>query len=175
LRGWIPGYRALAWTHALAGVGLDDSAMVRELGDFFLDDRRRRHVVFPESRAVLDALRSRVKLGIITNGASDIQRAKIAGSGLGHYFDAILVSGEEGFGKPKPEIFRLAIDRMGVDEATAVMIGDSLARDVAGAAAVGIRSVWENRRGLEGSDRFPAPDAELRDLVGLPDLLEKIL
>jgi putative hydrolase of the HAD superfamily len=175
LRGWIPGYRALAWTQALAEVGLDDSAMVRAMGDFFLADRRQRHVVFPESRAVLDALQSRVKLGIITNGASDIQRAKIEGSGLDHYFDAILVSGEEGFGKPKPEIFRLAIDRMGVDEATAVMIGDSLALDVAGAAAVGIRSVWVNRRGLEGSDRFPAPDAELPDLAGLPDLLEKIL
>jgi putative hydrolase of the HAD superfamily len=175
LREWIPGYRALAWTRALADLGVDDTAMACELGDFFLSDRKQRHVVFPEARAVLDALRSRVKLGMITNGASDIQRAKIEGSGLAAYFEAILVSGEEGFGKPKPEIFRLAIDRLGVDEASAVMVGDSLARDVAGAASVGIKSVWVNRRGVAGTDRFPAPDAELRDLIGLPELVEKIL
>ena len=97
-------------------------------------------MVFPESRAVLQSLRSRVKLAMITNGASDIQRNKIEGSGLADFFDLILVSGEQGFGKPKPEIFRLAIDRLDVDEAAAVMIGDSLARDVAGAAAVGIKT-----------------------------------
>jgi len=183
LREWLPGYRVDAWAGALAAVGIDDSAMARELADFFLADRKQRHVVFPESRAVLERLRSpvelsptrsRVKLGMITNGASDIQRAKIEGSGLADYFDTILVSGEEGFGKPKPEIFRLAIDRLGVDEASAVMIGDSLARDVAGAAAVGIKSVWVNRMGVKGIDRFPTPDAELRDLAGLAELLEKM-
>lgn len=175
LREWIPSYRDDAWTRALSDVGVEDPAMARELGDFFHADRRQRHVVFPESRRILELFRSRVRLGMITNGASDIQRAKIDGSGLAEYFDAILVSGEEGFGKPKPEIFRLAIDRLGVDEATTVMIGDSLARDVAGAAGVGIKSVWVNRTGLKGTDRFPLPDAELRDLASLPELLETIL
>jgi putative hydrolase of the HAD superfamily len=184
LRDWIPGYRIEAWASALVEVGVDDRAMARELADFFVADRKQRHVVFPESRAVLEQLRSgvtlgparsRVKIGMITNGASDIQRAKIEGSGLAEYFDTILVSGEEGFGKPKPEIFRLAIDRLGVDEASTVMIGDSLARDITGASNVGIKSVWVNRMGIKGTDRFPAPDAEMCDLAGLPELLEKIL
>ena len=174
LREWIAGYRIEAWTRALAEVGVEDLAMARELAECFLADRRRRHVVFPESRTVLDALRSRVKLGMITNGASDIQRAKILGSELADYFDLILVSGEEGFGKPKPEIFRLAIDRLDVDEASAVMVGDSLARDIAGAASVGMRSVWVNRfaRGIPVG--FPSPDLEMRDLRGLAEQLEKI-
>ncbi len=175
LREWIPNYRVDAWTRALAAVAIDDGALAREMAELFLADRKNRHVVFPESRALLEHLRSRVKLGMITNGASDIQREKILGSELGGFFDAILVSGEEGFGKPKPEIFRLAIDRLGVDEAGAVMIGDSLARDVAGAAAVGIKSIWVNRLGRKASDRFPAPDAEMRDLSGLAELLETIL
>ena len=149
--------------------------MARELADFFLADRKPRHVVFPESRTVLEQLRARFRLGMITNGASDIQRAKIEGSGLAEFFDTILVSGEEGFGKPKPEIFRLAIDRLNVDEAGAVMIGDSLARDITGAAGVGIKSVWVNRMGVKGSDRFPTPDVEMRDLIELPELLERIL
>lgn len=175
LREWIPGYRVAAWSRALDDLGIDDGALARELADLFLADRRRRHVVFPESRAVLDALHHRVKLGMITNGAPDIQREKIAGSDLAAYFDTIVVSGEEGFGKPKPEIFRLTIDRLDADESSAVMIGDSLARDVAGAASVGIKSIWVNRLGRKRGDGFPAPDAEVRDLAGLPELLEKIL
>ena len=175
LQEWIPRYRVEAWALALADVGVDDPAMARELADVFLADRKQRHVVFPESRTVLEQLRSRFRLGMITNGASDIQRAKIEGSGLAEFFDTILVSGEEGFGKPKPEIFRLAIDRLDVDEAGAVMIGDSLARDVTGAAGVGIKSIWVNRMGVKGSDRFPTPDVEMRDLIELPELLERIL
>lgn len=174
LREWIPDYRIESWRRALGDMGIDDTALAHEMADFFLADRRERHVVFPESRAVLESLRSRVKLAMITNGASDIQRNKIEGSGLAEYFDTILVSGEEGFGKPRPEIFRLAIDRLDVDEAAAVMIGDSLARDVAGAAAVGIKTVWVNRMGIARSDRLPVPDIEMRDLALLPDLLEKI-
>ena len=153
---------------ALADSGIDDAALAREMADCFVADRARRHVVFPESRAVLEHLRGRVKLGMITNGASDIQRRKIEGSGLAGYFDVILVSGEEGFGKPKKEIFRLAIDRLDVDEASAVMIGDSLARDIAGAASVGIKSVWVNRFGRKAGEQFPAPDIEMADLAGLP-------
>ena len=117
------------------GVGIDDVSMARELAEFFLADRRAAPRGVSRNRARCWRHCARVvKIGMITNGASDIQRAKIAGSGLAGYFDTILVSGEEGFGKPKPEIFRLAIDRLDVDEASAVMIGDSLARDIAGAA-----------------------------------------
>lgn len=174
LRDWIEGYREEAWRRALRDVSIDDPAMAREMAEFFRADRMRRHVVFPESREVLSRLGSRVRLGMITNGASDIQRAKIRGSELAGYFDVILVSGEEGFGKPRPEIFRLAIDRLEGDEASSIMIGDSLARDVAGAASVGIRSVWVNRIGLKAPERSPTPDAEMRDLAGLPELLAKI-
>ena len=175
LREWIPGYRLAAWSRALADLGIDDAALARELTDFFLADRKQRHVVFPESRAVLGALHHRLKLAMITNGASDIQREKIEGSDLAAYFDTIVVSGEEGFGKPKPEIFRLTIDRLDADESSAAMIGDSLARDVAGAASVGVKSVWVNRTGRKRADGFPVPDLEVTDLAGLPELLEKIL
>jgi putative hydrolase of the HAD superfamily len=174
LREWIPGYRVDAWRRALAQMGVDDTALAGEMAELFMADRKRRHVVFPESRALLEHLGSRVKLGMITNGASDIQRDKILGSELAEFFDLILVSGEEGFGKPKPEIFRLAIDRLNADESSAVMIGDSLARDVAGAAGVGIKSVWVNRFGRTAADGLPAPDVEMRDLTGLIRWLEKV-
>jgi len=175
LREWIPGYRVDAWTRALSQMGIDDGAIAREMADLFMADRKRRHVVFPESRPLLEHLRPRVKLGMITNGASDIQREKIVGSELGEFFDVILVSGEAGLGKPKPEIFRLAIDRLDADESSAVMIGDSLARDVAGAAAVGIKTVWVNRLGRPALDGLHAPDVEMRDLTGLIEWLEGVV
>ena len=146
LREWIPGYRVDAWTGALAQFGIDDAALASELADFFLADRRQRHVVFPESRPTLEALRPRVKIGMITNGAPDIQRAKIDGSGFAGYFDTVLVSGEEGFGKPKPEIFRLAIDRLGVDEAST---GDDRRQP---------RARYRGRRRRRHQERLGEPD-----------------
>ena len=49
--------------------------------------------------------------------------------------------------KPEPAIFVHALSQLGVDADRAVMIGDSLERDVDGAAAVGIRGIWLNRAG----------------------------
>jgi putative hydrolase of the HAD superfamily len=62
MREWIDGYCIEAWRRALADVGVEDAAMARELAECFRADRKQRHVVFPEARAVLEALRPRVKL-----------------------------------------------------------------------------------------------------------------
>jgi putative hydrolase of the HAD superfamily len=174
LREWIAGYRVEAWARALNDHGIDDRALAAELAEAFRIDRKNRHVVFPESRRVLEVLRGRVKLGMLTNGAPDIQREKIDKSGLAGFFDSILVSGEVGFGKPHAEVFRLAIDQLGADEASAVMIGDSLGRDIAGAGNAGIRSIWVNRGGAKAAVGSPIPDREVRDLVRLPELLEEL-
>ncbi len=174
LRDWIAGYRVEAWARALGDHGIDDRALAADLAEAFRIDRKNRHVVFPESRGALELLRGRVKLGLLTNGAPDIQREKIDKSGLAGFFDSILVSGEVGFGKPLAEIFRLAIDQLGADEASAVMIGDSLKRDVAGAANAGIRSIWVNRGGAKAAEGSPIPDREVRDLARLPKSLEAL-
>jgi len=164
-------YRLGSWSAALAEVGIDDRALAAELVEFFAIDRSRRHVVFAESEQVLHHLKKNFQLGLITNGAPDIQGAKIAGSNLASFFETIVISGDHGFGKPDLRIFQLALQRLQVAAHEAVMIGDSLNRDVAGARDAGIRTIWINRYNRTLTDSHPVPDFVLTDLRDLPSIL----
>jgi putative hydrolase of the HAD superfamily len=57
-----------------------------------------------------------------------------------------MVSEEAGVSKPNPLIFRMALDRLGVSAADAVMVGDAWIADIMGATRAGIRAVWFNPR-----------------------------
>jgi len=171
LRQWMPDYRQRSWAAALTEVGIDDPALAAEVAEFFVSDRSRRHVVFAESEQVLHQLKKNFRLGLITNGAPDIQGTKIEGSNLASFFETIIISGDHGFGKPDFRIFQLALNRLHVGAHEAVMIGDSLNRDIAGALDAGIRTIWINRYRRTLSASHPIPDIELTDLRDLPALL----
>lgn len=172
LRAWRGEYRHAAWSAALRACGVDDPATTAALADAFPDERLRRCATFSESAAVLAALRSRCRIGLVTNGAPDLQRAKLACSGLGAFFDAVLISGEVGIGKPDPRIFHIALERLGAGPEGAIMVGDNPSRDVLGAQRAGIRSVWINRTGAVLPDGAPEPDMEIESLTELLNLPE---
>ena len=109
-----------------------------------------------------------VPLALVTNGASCLQREKLAGSGLGDRFDAVVVSGDLGVGKPDASVFRHALSLLGAPADAAVMVGDNLDRDIEGAAApAGLRGVWINRTGRPQPDGVTA----ITTLAELPALL----
>jgi putative hydrolase of the HAD superfamily len=130
--------------------------------------------LYPETLEVLERWSAaRVPLALVTNGASVLQRRKVAATGLERFFSAIVVSEELGVGKPDPAMFAAALDELGIDAGGAVMVGNDLDRDVAGAIAAGVRPVWVRRPGADDDD-LPAPDgvdviADLRELEALLD------
>jgi putative hydrolase of the HAD superfamily len=174
LREWSVDYKIRAWTDALRDLEIDDDALAVELAQFFERDRRTRHVLFPESLQVLAELKKDYELAMITNGAIDIQRDKIHGANLADFFNPIIISGEVGSGKPNPKLFQIALETLAVTPDQTVMIGDSLTRDIAGARAVGIRTIWLNRFQATIANHHPTPDLELKDLATLPTLLTPI-
>jgi putative hydrolase of the HAD superfamily len=145
LREWSPRYRREVWSLALADQGVQDPALAEELGDRYGTECRARHDRFPDVPACLDELRDSYTMGLITNGASCLQREKLATAGLSDYFDVVVISAEFGVGKPDPSIFKHALSLLGSDPEHTVMIGDSIARDVDGAIAAGLQGVWVNR------------------------------
>ena len=68
----------------------------------------------------------RLRLALVTNGASCLQREKFAASGLADRFDAVVVSGELRTAKPDPAVYAHALDAVGARPGDAVMVGDSL-------------------------------------------------
>lgn len=107
-------------------------------------------------------------MALVTNGSPAVQRSKVAASGLERYFKAVVVSGDVGAGKPDPRPFRAALDALGVAATDAVMVGNSLERDIAGAQALGIRAVWVNRdAAAAGNTRPDATVTALSELLGV--------
>jgi len=166
LRQWSAFYRCEAWSRALAVHNITDPTLTVYLSEIFPRERRRLHIVYPDVKAVLDNLRARYPLALLSNGAPDLQWEKIRGAGLKDYFDPIVVTGELGVGKPDPRVYRHVLDLLKVSPEAAVMVGNSLRSDIAGAKAVGIRAIWVNRDGKELNGEV-RPDAEIRDLSQL--------
>lgn len=128
----------------------------------------------PGALALLDTLKPRVKIGIVSNNLLREQQAKVESCGFGPYIDALVVSEEAGVAKPDPKIFEIALDRLGVDPVETVMVGDSWSNDVAGGAAAGLRTVWFNRTDLARPTE-PAGVVELRALEPVAAVLAAIL
>jgi FMN phosphatase YigB (HAD superfamily) len=128
--------------------------------------------------AVLDALRGRVRLGLCSNWSwTPAALAILEATGLRERLDALAISHDVGVRKPRPEIFTAALDALGVSPAETLHVGDNLEADVAGAAALGIRTVWLTRCVADPAAaraRVPAarPDWEIRDLAELAGVLE---
>lgn len=121
---------------------LDDSVAAR-LFDHFLATYTSLCVPSESCVNTLHELRERgLKLGVITNGPSALQRRKLAALALDHSFDKILVSGEEGVRKPDAEIFHRALGRLDVAAHEAMFVGDHPVADVEGAHRAGLRAVW---------------------------------
>jgi HAD superfamily hydrolase (TIGR01549 family) len=137
----------------------------------YVSDRFLGLELFDEAVPVVETLRERVQIGMITNGPSDIQRGKIERLGIGHLFPFILVSEEQGIWKPDPRIFQRAMELGEADPHETIYLGDNPEHDVGGAHAAGITSVWVNRfqRTWPGG---PEPHYEIDDLRQLFDLFE---
>ena len=118
-------------------------------------------------------LASDYTLALLTNGAPDLQREKIAASGLEPFFKAIAVSGEHGIGKPKPEIFHRLHRELEVSPEEVVMVGNSLERDIAGARNAGIRSIWVRVPGSE-EHADVTPDHTIISLAEIPEILNRL-
>ncbi|GGJ61449.1 HAD family hydrolase [Deinococcus aquiradiocola] len=117
----------------------------------------------PHAHDVLARLRANgVRLGIVTNGWTCKQQQCLDGLRLGPLVDDVLISEAAGVRKPDPDIFRLALARLGVDAHEAVYVGDSPGNDVLGPQGVGMRAAL-----LPGGHALPdgvTPDWQLTDL-----------
>jgi putative hydrolase of the HAD superfamily len=172
LREWVPRFRSEVWQRALGAEGGKDDALAAELGELFARRRRELQDPLPGAEEILQRLRAAgVRIGLLTNGAPDLQREKIEASGLGLFFDAAVVSGEIGTGKPDPAIFHHLTGKLGTAPSESLMVGNSLARDIAGAKRAGMPSCW---LALEGEDEPPGPaepDYTINSLGELPRIV----
>lgn len=118
------------------------------VADRFSERRDEEIRLHPGAHETLDALRSRgVLLGLVTNGAGEPQRAKLARFDLVRRFDHVQVEGEHGFGKPEERAYRHALVSLGVGPTETWMVGDNLEWEVAAPQRLGIHAIWFDGEG----------------------------
>jgi pyrimidine 5'-nucleotidase len=151
----------------LAGVEMNDNALESTAMSYrrtYLEHRR----PVAGARALLAALKPRVRIAIVSNNVRDEQEGKLALFGFEPFIDELIVSAEVGISKPDAAIFRIALDRLGVTAQSAVMVGDSWTADIDGARAAGIRAIWFNPT----RQRRPVADDSVEELHAFEPLAD---
>jgi 2-haloacid dehalogenase len=151
---------------AMETLGIDDRALRDRLMDLYL-----RLDAFPEVPGMLAHLKKAgLKTAILSNGSPGMLRAAVESARIGHLLDAVLSVEEVGVYKPHPKVYRLAVERLGIDPA-AISFQSSNAWDAYAAAAFGMQVVWCNRYG-QRAERLPGkPQREVKSLAELPALV----
>ena len=163
-----------------ARFGIADVRAAEDAADWYRKNRFHGLRLFPETEAVFTTVRNAVSadgpkaarpIGIVTNGPTEVQHAKLELLGIDRLVDFVLVSEEFGVAKPDPQIFREALRLAGVRPGEAVFVGDSAEFDMAGAQAAGMPTIWVNRHRQHWTEPGPPPTRQIRTLVELPQLL----
>ena len=162
-----------------ARFGLTDAGEARAAADWYRKNRFHSLRLFTGVETVFSKVRDAVShdepmaarpIGIVTNGPTEVQHAKLELLGINDLVDFVLVSEEFGVAKPDPEIFRGALRLAGVRPEEAIFVGDSVEFDMAGAQTAGIPTVWVNRQQRPWTDPGPPPTRQIRSLADLPQL-----
>jgi len=154
---------------ALVDLGIDNTELACCIGDAYSHRRDVGMEALPDAVDTVRWLRdSGRRLALLTNGAGEAQRRKIMRFELADLFDAILVEGELGFGKPDKRVYHRALSALAVKPSDAWMVGDHLEWDVAAPQALGMTGVWIDARGRGLPEQSSVrPDHIIRSLAEL--------
>jgi 2-haloalkanoic acid dehalogenase type II len=166
--------RPMMWRAALLRFGIDDEALAQRLARRFDELRVERVEFFPDALPVLQQLRGRYRMAIITNGFAETHEQKIARLELERFFDSVILAGELQMAKPDPAVFLHAMEMLNVGPEVSVMVGDRYDRDIEGAHAAGMRAVWIQTRGEAVPPGARPPEAIIPSIGALPEALAKI-
>ena len=121
--------------------------------------------------SLLNALRGKTKLGIITNGFKALQEVRLERNGLKEHFDLLVISEEVGVAKPHINIFEHALSKMGNPERSQVlMVGDNPDSDILGGINIGFNTCWLNVNKKPVPENI-IPHYEVSSLADLEELL----
>lgn len=119
--------------------------------------------LFDGTFELLEYLKPKYKLHIITNGFEEVQSKKIKASNISQYFNTVITSESVGLKKPNPKVFHYALKVANAKKENSIMIGDSIEADILGALNVGMKAIHCN---------FENEKIEQNDFKSIKSLLE---
>lgn len=168
--------RVARWEDLLAQHGFHDTDP-SEVADAYIRHLAAGAQLLEDAEPVMADLARDHELALVTNGLADVQRPRVAASGLTTHARVLVISDEVGAAKPDAEIFDAAFEAMGWPaRGDVLMVGDSLTSDIAGGNAYGLDTVWFNPDGAFAHQHDDAPGGvrptwEIARLTELPAIV----
>lgn len=140
-------------TFGLLNYAIDD-AKILLLSDEYVHYLPTYNHLYDGAIEILQYLKPKYRLHIITNGFQNVQGGKLKNSGIEIYFETITNSETAGAKKPNPKIFEHSLSLCNVNKQNAVMIGDCLDADVGGALNFGMDAIFFNEHFVEAPGKI---------------------
>ena len=157
------------YSHPLETVGVHD----QELADTFCREALGRiptkGPLMPGAMELLEYLRPKYRLFILSNGFKELQSRKMKTAGIDGYFDALILSEDIGVNKPNRGLYEYALQKTGSKVEESLMIGDMFETDITGAANIGMEQLYYNPKGKKGHPF--APTYEVSHLLQIKEIL----
>ncbi|APY08988.1 noncanonical pyrimidine nucleotidase, YjjG family [Winogradskyella sp. J14-2] len=128
--------------------------MINHLSVAYIDYLTTFNNLFEGTLDILNYLKGKYELHIITNGFEEAQERKMYNAKIKHYFKTITNSEMVGVKKPNPKIFNFALHSAQANAAESVMIGDSLEADIEGAHNIGMETIYFDYKNLNNSNGY---------------------
>jgi len=156
--------REQRFKRVLSDLKVEEFKYWEDLGREYLFRCPRKSNLMPYTIEVLDYLKPRYPMTIITNGFDEIQDVKMNHSGIQGYFQRVITSELAGWLKPHRGIFDFALKQSGVAAGETIMIGDNPVTDISGARDAGIDQVYYNSRDTEHATDSTYTIGDLQEL-----------
>lgn len=131
-------------------------------------------VLYPHvSVTLVSLIKQGIKLAVVSDAPRREAWLRLCYLNLHHLFDVVVTFEDTGERKPSPAPFRLVLERLGIEPADALMVGDWAERDVVGAMQIGMRTAFA-RYGDEFGTLESGADFELEDVHQLLDIVEQL-
>lgn len=157
------------YSYPLEVVGVHD----QELADTFRHEALARiptkNRLIDGAVELLEYLRPKYKLYILSNGFKELQSHKMRTSGIDKYFDALILSEDIGVNKPNRQLYEYALQKTASKVEESLMIGDMFETDIVGAANIGMDQIYFNPKKKENT-AF-APTYTVTDLLQIKEIL----
>ena len=118
--------------------------IIHKLSNDYIEYLTTHNHIFDGTIEILEYLKPKYKLHIITNGFQEVQQNKLEKSKISHYFETITDSEMVGVKKPNPKMFDYALNLANIDKANGIMIGDNYEADILGAINMGLDAICFN-------------------------------
>ncbi|NLO46646.1 MAG: HAD family hydrolase [Clostridiales bacterium] len=146
-----------------------------EYSEFLLSQFRKTAVEFSFTKPMLQSLRERgYRTGLITNGGSETQRAKLRLLDLEGYFDEIIISGEFGKEKPSAEPFIEMSKRLDLSPFELIYVGDHPKFDIDASRKAGYTPILIKTTGTWVYPEIEKPSVQLDDVSSILQAIEKL-